>query len=116
MKNYSKEADECYTLVSEIVDTDFTLENLVLFVTKTMEVVENLDIDELSGGQKKQMVIAIINKFIKKSSIADDTKLMLSTSVQLMVPNLIDSIIAASDGLIDVNQIKQAKVCSICFP
>lgn len=116
MKDYSREADECHKLVTEIVSKEFTLENLVYFVTKTMEVVENLEIDELTGVQKKQLVISIINKFIRETELDEDKKALLYATVQVILPNLIDSIVAASDGLIDINQIKQTNLCGLCIP
>ena len=116
MKDFSKEADDCYDLVIKTVNKDIDINNVVYFVTKTMEIVENLNIEDMVGEQKKQLVIAIIEKIIQESGLDDEKKILLQTTIKLLLPGIIDCVVAASSGLIDINQLKENGCSVSCIP
>jgi len=48
---------------------------------------------KLSGNEKKKVVIYSINKLIKEIDIPDNTKVVLLSTIELIVPNTIDIIV-----------------------
>ena len=73
--------------------------------------------DELSGNAKKQIVTAVTNNIIKTYVSDETTKELLLTISNSMLNEVIDLVIDASKGKLNINQFKRsfsAKFCA-CF-
>tara|TARA_B100001758_G_C17981165_1_gene388201 strand:- start:138 stop:554 length:417 start_codon:yes stop_codon:yes gene_type:complete len=85
-------------------------------------VIEELDNSELKGTEKKEMALKLIKEIIKDLTEGEDEKKLLSMLEDGTVSNLIDLIIDATKGKINVNVIAEtsisciAKCLPICFP
>ena len=85
-------------------------------------VIEELDNSELKGTEKKEMALKLIKEIIKDLTEGEDEKKLLTMLEDGTVSNLIDLIIDATKGKINVNMIAEtsisciAKCVPICFP
>ena len=77
---------------------NFELSQIVLVLPELIKHVEK--IKELSGLQKKDLVIKLLNKVIDKTDLPGDDNI-LDPILKSMVPNMIDTLIK-----VDKNQIK----------
>lgn len=85
-------------------------------------VIEELDNSELKGTEKKEIALKLIKEIIKDLTEGEDEKKLLTMLEDGTVSNLIDLIIDATKGKINVNMIAGtsisciAKCVPICFP
>lgn len=75
---------------------DFT-EYLLLF----MKEAENKF--ELDGKQKKSYVLELCNSLIDNSKIGEEERKILSSTINTIVPNMIDTIVSATKGGLNLN-------------
>ena len=73
--------------------------NLIMFV---MVLVENQK--NLTGYQKKGIVVYLVELFIEEISGDKEDKLALQSAVQLLLPSIVDTIITATRGQFDLNK------------
>ena len=79
--------------------------------------IEELDNSELKGAEKKEVALKLIKEIIKDLSEGDDEKKLLTMLEDGTVSNLIDLIIDATKGKINVNVIRDASIgcISMCL-
>lgn len=100
-----------YNKVAEIVkNRKVTNANVMFLVGVAMEVVEKNK--ELSGEEKKELVINIIKEVVRKSKSIPDKETVYA-SIDMMAPGAIDLIVAGANGLLNINL--DTSGCSGCF-
>ncbi len=100
-------------LKSMIVGKDLDLANIVIVASSAMKIVEH--IKELDGPQKKQMVVELVNRIVDEL-VPEDKQDALKLFIQFTLPTVIDQVIAATKGKMDINVItKKASGCFSCL-
>ncbi len=102
-----KQFQEVYNaLLKKINDTDsFELNphNLIVLLKMTIELVEFL---ELSGREKKSLVIDLLKKYVNESKINETEKqICLDMINNGTISETIDLVIDASNGSLDINNV-----------
>ncbi len=80
-------------------------------------VIEELDNSELKGTEKKEIALKLIKEIIKDLTEGEDEKKLLTMLEDGTVSNLIDLIIDATKGKINVNAIRDTSIgcISMCL-
>jgi len=90
--------------------------NLVDYCVRIMSLI---DADKtLSGFEKKAVVIEVLTKLVDLTpGLPEEGRNALKQVIKIVVPGLIESLIAASKGLISINKkvIEVTKKCCFCF-
>lgn len=77
--------------------------NMIDYVMRVMTLVEMNN--KLSGFEKKAVVIEVINKLVdSSSSLSDESKTSLKLIIRVVVPGVIEAVIASSKGLTNINK------------
>jgi len=77
--------------------------NMIDYVMRVMTLVEMNN--KLSGFEKKAVVIEVINKLVDSStSLSDESKISLKLIIKVVVPGVIEAVIASSKGLTNINK------------
>ena len=83
------------------LNLEITPETITTVIKLTMEIVEA---SKLKGEQRKKLVTKIVRKVIVDAPVADEKeKLMLDMVDQGIVGNVIDLVVSASKGEVNVN-------------
>jgi hypothetical protein len=91
-----------------------------LSLVSVMDVLETLmvfveNVEELTGMQKKQLVLAAIDKIIEESFPDDHPEYaLLETSLKLIIPFAIDKLVYADQGGLGLHP-KIVKKCNFLF-
>ena len=100
--------DDCYKkLEKKIAEQNITISvNTITFVIKiAMEIVEAT---QLKGKDQKVLVERIVRKVVNRADIEEDKKqLIVAMLDEGMVGDVIDLVVAASKGELNINNIKQ---------
>ena len=80
---------------------DLSITNVSVVVSKAVEVV---DTEAVSGPEKKEIVINSLNRLIRDSKMTRDNKQRLNMVVDTVVPQMIDVVVKASKGELNVNK------------
>lgn len=98
------------SLSQELINSEIDVDHISLLVEKAVEHVEKSD---LSGPEKKAAVINSLGKVIDGADIDTETRKYLHLAVQTIVPQMVDVLVKASKGDIDINSHAQvaAKCC-----
>lgn len=104
-------SDKLYTEFKDVIGTQqITQSNIVNVVINLMKLAETYP--SLKGVQKKALVMHVLTHFIK-DTVSDSTiEQILLTTVQTIVPSLVDTVVALDKKLIKV---KVSKGCLRCF-
>lgn len=100
--------DQTFASVKELIkQKTFNIGTIMSISTITMQVVET--IPQITGGQKKRVVMTVLHRLVDESTLADDTKQKIHNAIDLAVSSAIDFIVAAANGDIPlVNEAKEA--------
>lgn len=82
--------------VKPMISGTITISNITLLITIVMEEVEKYK--NYSGIQKKELAVIIINRLLDEIP-NEEVKL----TIKILVPNIIDTIICATKGNLDIN-------------
>lgn len=82
---------------------EFNVVRVIEWGTNIMLVVEKYP--ELSGENKKQIVIAVIRKLVGELKLSDSDEQTADLVVETALPVVIDLVVAASRGNLDLNKI-----------
>lgn len=104
-----KYVDGLYNTLSK-GDSPVTKENITTIVINLMQLVEKYP--DLTGEQKKKLVIHVVKKFIKDKTDNEEEEVLL-TFVDIFLPTLIDTLVSVDKKEI---VIKLKKTFSSCFP
>ena len=101
--------DYCYLkLLTKIGDMGIVInsKNITLVIKLAMEIVEA---SALKGEEQKTLVEKIVRKIIVEAPIADDKeKLLLNMIDEGIVGDVIDLVVSASKGELDINIVEKA--------
>lgn len=90
--------------------------NIVEYIIRIMSLVEQQK--NLTGIEKKAVVIEILLRLVDSyDKLSEESKQKLKLIIRTIAPSIIESIIAASKGLIAVNKKieESSKKCCFCF-
>lgn len=79
-----------------------SITNVINLVTSTMESAERFR--DISGPQKKEVVVNVLDKLVEEIPATQDDKPAIQYSIKLLLPNIIDSIVSATKGQLDLNR------------
>lgn len=96
--------EKSYIELLNILDDKITTFNLINIITRSMEIVEQYK--QLSGMEKKMMVIKIITALIEKHEQDEEIKRNLIDLVNTIGVSAIDTIVYAANGKLDVLNMK----------
>ena len=86
-------------IIPQLNDIKLDSKNIIETLHKVMEIVEKID-NTLKGINKKNLVMNCIKNLIeKRNDLSEKEKELLNSSVELMVPQAIDVIVAVSNGI-----------------
>ena len=95
--------DALYDQIKErIVLKDIKASNAMLLLTFTMAAVEKQK--QLSGPEKKEVVVSLVGRLVGEIPGDIEDKLALQAAVELILPPLIDTLVAATRGKLDLNK------------
>ena len=104
----SKIYEECFSkLLDSIQEDDLTIANIINVITRSVEITEKYN--ELTGLEKKTMVLRMSVMAIKEADIKNEIEDALIDFVNTAGPSLIDTIIFVSKGKLAVN-VKKLKL------
>lgn len=91
-------------------NSPLTKENITTIVLNLMQFVEKYP--DLTGKQKKQLVIHVIKKFIKDTTDKEEEEVLLAFA-DIFLPTIVDTLVSVDKKEI---VIKLKKTFSSCFP
>lgn len=98
---------------------DLNSDSVVSLITHVMVLAEARG--NLTGSEKKELVVLLVTRLVDEIEDSS-TRTALQAAVKLLLPTMIDSIIAVSQGVFDLNKDGQvtsdevATVCCRCLP
>lgn len=101
-----------YKHITSIHKENITPSNIVILATELIQLVEKYQ--NLTGNQKKMLVINIIKKYVNEQNGSEDDKKALNLIIDLTLPNIIDNLIKAINGEINFNRAKSFFSKFIC--
>jgi len=88
--------------------------NMIDYVVRIMTLVEQQK--NLSGFEKKAVVIEVLTRLVDDTNkLNSDAKVALKSIIKIVVPGVIETIVAATKGLIAVNKKVEESVKKCCF-
>ena len=95
--------DALYDQIKDrIVLKDVKPSNVMIMLTCVMTAVEKQK--KLSGPEKKEVVVHLVRRLVGEIPGDDEDKQALQAAVELLLPPLIDTLVAASRGKLDLNK------------
>ena len=101
-------------LKNKIGDMEINADNITKVLKFAMECVE---VTELKGDAKKDLAIKLVRQVVEEAPISDDKeKLLLDMIDQKILHGMVDLVVEAKEGKIDINAVKQvASGCCAVF-
>jgi hypothetical protein len=90
------------TLIESFKDKHIDENNIIDFVVKAMMLVETHK--KLSGQDKKNVVIKMLLRLTEITTLDENRKLSLKFLIDTLAPNMIDTIVSASKGVLNLNK------------
>jgi len=88
--------------------------NIIDYVVRIMTLVEQQK--NLSGFEKKAVVIEVLTRLVDDTNkLPSESKAALKSIIKIVVPGVIETIVAATKGLIAVNKKVEESVKKCCF-
>jgi hypothetical protein len=95
--------DALYGQVKDrIILKDVKPSNVMIMLTYGMTAVEKQK--GLTGPEKKEVVVHLVRRLVGEIPGDDEDKVALQAAVELLLPPLIDTLVAASRGKLDLNK------------
>ncbi len=93
------------TLKEKIGDMEINADNITNVLKFAMECVE---VTELKGEAKKDLAIKLVRQVVEEAPISDEKeKLLLDMIDQKVLHGMVDLVVEAKEGKIDINALKQ---------
>lgn len=115
------DASQLYDAIKSAIEnpSEITVATFVLLVPKAMELVEA--IPNLSGTEKKKLVIDVLARLVADLPIQDEVKATILSFIENQLPTVIDIVVNSSIGEYAINVVEEveqgAKNCfAKCFP
>lgn len=104
--------NKLYETLSNIIgDNKLTTTNAVLITTNLMQIVEKYP--NVSGTQKKNLVIHVLKRFVIDNLEGNDEQAML-LFIDVFLPSIIDTIISIDKKVLAIKMHKGLKACFSC--
>ena len=88
--------------------------NMIDYVVRIMTLVEQQK--NLSGFEKKAVVIEVLTRLVDDTNkLSSESKAALKSIIKIVVPGVIETIVAATKGLISVNKKVEESVKKCCL-
>jgi hypothetical protein len=100
-KDNKKIFEESYITLLDTLDDKVTFANIVSIITRSIEIVDNYK--ELTGLDKKLLVVKLITTLIEKHEDDEELKKSLIDLLNTVGVTVIDTIIYASKGKLAIN-------------
>lgn len=84
---------------------------VITLAIRLMELVEKLP--NIDGAEKKRIVIEVAKLIVNDSDLSDEDKANVNLIIDLTLPMVIDSVVAASRGQFSLNNLKN-KLKKLC--
>lgn len=96
--------DIIFDTVEEIYEgfSRVNADNIVNVVAATMELAERQK--DMSGTAKKAVVISVVDRVVQALPMEAGAKAALRAAIRMILPNLIDVVVAASRAVFDLNE------------
>ncbi len=110
-----EDVQRIYDAVKKIfVEKTITTSNVVVLAVQAMQIVEK--IPDLTGGDKKNIVIKVVKLIVNEFELDDDSRATINLVIDTTLPVAIDMIVGASKGAFDLNtlKVKLAKLRCCC--
>ena len=92
-------------LKNKIGDMEINSDNIIKVLKFAMECVE---VTELKGDAKKDLAIKLVRQVVEEAPISDaKEKLLLDMIDQKILHGMVDLVVEAKEGKIDINSVKQ---------
>ena len=90
--------------------------NVRVLLTKTMSIVERFS--GATGPEKKDVVLAVVENLIEELPIDESVQDAIKTSVHLLAPSIIDSVVSAAKGQLNIGGpgAPNGSCLESCFP
>jgi len=107
--------EEMVSYINSVIGNEkITATNIVIITTNLMHIVEQYK--DLTGFQKKMLIIDTIKKVINDNTSDSQERMYLMTIVELTLPSLIDTLVSAINGKIKFDKDKiMSFFKKICF-
>ncbi len=96
--------EHLYSYMKCVHHEKITPTNIIVIATELMQIVEKYK--ELTGPQKKMLVINVIKKVVNSQIDSQETRLALNTIIDFTLPTVIDNLVDAINGNIKFNKEK----------
>lgn len=123
VENHLEEVQSTVNIVFEnikasIVGKSFNVTTFMLLIPRCMEAVE--DFPELTGAEKKALVLDVLSKLIDEIPLKDEDRALLKTLILNVIPTVIDTVVASSLGQFALNIYEEVEEevkahCGPCF-
>lgn len=104
---------ESYIKLLNTLGDKITFANIVNVITRSVEIVDKYK--ELTGLEKKLMVVKMVTTLIEKHEYDETLKKSLIDLLNTVGVTVIDTIVYASKGKLAINLKKCQKKCFACF-
>lgn len=106
--------EDVYGTVKKTFNHKISPANVVVLITKTMRVAEK--VRGATGPEKKDIVLEVIERLVNELPTGEDDKDAIMTAVHLFAPGIIDAVVSAAKGQLDLGKIaKNVRSCFSCF-
>ncbi len=96
--------EHLYSYMKCVHHEKITPTNIIVIATELMQIVEKYK--ELTGPQKKMLVINVIKKVVNSQVDSEETRNALNTIIDFTLPAVIDNLVSAINGEIKFNKEK----------
>ena len=101
----SNNEDVMKMLKEKIGDMEITADTVISVLKFSMECVE---LTQLKGEEKKDLAIKLVRQVVEEAPISDEKeKLLLDMIDQKVLHGMVDLVVEAKEGKIDINALKQ---------
>jgi hypothetical protein len=90
--------EELYKYIKTIHENRITTLNIILITSELIQIVEKYK--NLTGSQKKMLVINVLKKIINEQVTSEEEKLALNLIINNVVPQTIDGFVDAINGVV----------------
>jgi hypothetical protein len=96
--------EHLYNYVKSVHTSKINPSNIIIIATEIIQIVEKYD--NLTGVQKKMVVISVIKKLVNTQFDTNDDKKAMNLIIDLTLPTVIDNLISAINGDLKFNKEK----------
>lgn len=109
MDRFKELYDQMDIILSQ-TETTISVDNICKITVELMKMAEPYK--ELKGSEKKELILRVLAHLIRNHIESDHVEFVVLEVVQMVVPSMIDTIIAFDKGKLFVNLPKKLRKCS----